>query len=162
MRKVFSVSHLGSWLCLLGSALALVAFFLPYYGSVSGSLWDVLLLPIRQEVAETDIIAKAILALQMLLLLGVAALGCWVVILRTPRQNMILWYLGFTYVAIGCYLIIALFGLVLIQISAEMGSVSPTDLLRLVNIGAWLIPVGLILALWGGLLLRRTQSKAGS
>jgi hypothetical protein len=160
MCRISSLGRSGAWLCLLGSILALVAFFLPYFGTPPFSLWEVLLRPLRPEAADIDAMVKAVLALHLLRLCASFIIRL-TVLLGPHRWNLQSWYLTLSSSALACYSLIALVGLYGILFEAAMGNGSPADLLRWVNLGAWLIPLGLVLALVGGLLLKRKEAKAG-
>ena len=170
MQKNIPVSHPGMWLCLLGSTLALVGFFLPYYVSPPGSgyqtasLWYVLLLPIRQEVAGDDMLAKVIPGLLLLFLLNGVIVAGWLLFFRPVRWVSMSFYRTLTWMALVCYLLVALGFLLWLWVGEEIagGPFTFLDVLGVVGIGVWLIPAGLILALIDGVLLKRREGKAGS
>lgn len=53
MQKA-ALARPGAWLCLLGSALALAGFFLPYFGAQPVSLWESILLFLRPEYVDAQ------------------------------------------------------------------------------------------------------------
>jgi hypothetical protein len=170
MQKNIPVASPGTWLCLLGSTLALIGFFLPYYSAPPGSsyqsasLWYVLLLPIRQEVAGTDLLVKVIPGLLLLSLLSGVIVAGWLLFFRPVRWASMSFYRTLTGMALVCYLIVALGFLLWLWVGEEIagGPFTFLDVLGVVGIGVWFIPAGLLLALIGGVLLERREGKAGS
>lgn len=143
----------GAWLCLLGSALALTGFFLPYFGTQPVSLWESILLFLRPEYIDAQAIGAIFLGLQLLALIT-SFLACLVVFLLPRQWNILPLYLMLTSFALGCYLLIVCSSLFLLWVDAQIASEPLTvDNLGLalgsVHIGAWLIPLGLVLALIG-------------
>ena|ERR1051326_2810049 len=156
----------GEWLCMLGSTLALVASFLPYFGIPPVSLWQSILLSLRPEYASTEAIVTAFLTMQ-LLLLSMSFLACFATFLLPQQWNILPVYQMLSGLALGCYVCIACAGLFFLWVGAQIASepLTAADLglvLGLVHIGAWLVPAGLILALFGGgKLLKQREMKAG-
>jgi len=166
-QKNLPVSYLGTWLCLLGSILALVGFFLPYYSAPPGSnyqsasLWYVLLLP---PVIPMDILIKVVPGLLLLLvLLSVVTVAGGLLSFRLVRWDIMSVYRTLTAMALACYLLVALGGLLILWVGEELagGPFTFIDVLGVVGIGVWLMPAGLILALIGGMLLKRREIKEG-
>ena len=166
MRKIFS--RPGAWLCLLGSILALVAFFLPSVTYAPGSLEDCLTSCDLDRIFpsysfQVEPIPCGVGAL-LLLLLGVAVLAFLLLFLRSHREKSTLIYLRLTTLTLMYYLGIALITLFGAWVGDEIASptgVDFMDVLSWVGIGPWLILAGLLLALIGGVLLKWREGKAG-
>ena len=149
------LSRPGAWLCLLGSTLALVAFFLPAYGPASGSMWDMLL---QQSFRGNTLILVGLGVL--LFLLSGTVLACWAMLFGSPEWDAMGLYLTFTRSALVYYLIMTLFIALFVlwfslELDGEIGDITLEGILSLVDIGAWLMAIGLILSLIGGIRLER-------
>ena len=157
----------GAWLGLLGSALALVAFFfLPYAnpppGSIipPGSLWDVFVLMVFQHHNMGFSLVMLSAGVILLLLLSNAGLAILALFPYPPRWKIKTIYLWLTILTLIYYLFAVLSDLFGYWFETELSSGPYYNTLSLVNIGAWLIPLGLVLALVGGILLERRELKA--
>ena len=118
MWKMPSLTHPSTWLCLLGSALALIGFFLPYYTPPPesplppASLGNCLISCGGLELLfqhSTGFGAVALGAGALLLvLLGIAALAGLALFLRSPRWNTTETYQSLTSITLVVYLFICL------------------------------------------------------
>jgi hypothetical protein len=155
----------------VGSILALVAFFQPYWNPPSGSiippgsLWDYVVLMVFQHHYLGASLVAVSAGLLLLLLLGMVVLAFLALFLRSSRWQVRTHFLRLTTLTLIFYLFAALSDLFsywfLGTLSAYPGDDSNKETLSLINIGAWLIPLGLLLALIGDVLLKRREGKAG-
>jgi hypothetical protein len=146
MRKVPPLSGPGAIFCLLGSTLALSAYFLPYSGSPKTSLWDQLLMVMHLNLRGQD----GLLSLVLLPLLPlIAAFAFWAVFFRPPSWNILAVYLTLTLLSLLFSMGQALLALFDAYVSAELSN-SP-QFSMVVDIGVWLLPVGLLMSLLGGI-----------
>lgn len=164
MQKA-ALARPGAWLCLLGSTLALAGFFLPYFGTQPVSLWESILLSLRPEYIDAEALVAGFLIIQLLALI-MSFLACLAVFLLPHQWNILPLYEMLTSFALGCYLLIVCCGLFLLWVGAQIaGEPLTVDNLGLalgsVHIGAWLIPLGIVLALIGGKRLERRDLKTG-
>lgn len=164
MWRVPALARTGEWLCLLGSFLALVAFFLPYYtlppekGIPSRSLWDIFILLVSQTFSTGNPLPLFIGAL-LLLLLCDAVLALLVLVLRSPQRKLTTLALSLSNLTLMYYLFAAGIALIGAWVDEELADTSPNgvsllNILSLANIGAWLMLAGLVLAFVGGILLK--------
>ena len=164
-----SLARPGVWFCLLGSVLALVAFFLPSVTYAPGSLEDCLTSCDLDRIfpsysSQVEPVPWGVGAL-LLLLLGVAVWAFLMLFLRSHREKSLLIYLRLTTLTLMYYLGTALITLFSAWVGEEIASptgVDFTDVFSWVGIGAWLILAGLLLALIGAILLKRRENKAAS
>lgn len=168
MWRISSMARPGTWLCLVGSILALVAFFLPSVTYAPGSLEDCLTSCDLDRIFpsysfQVEPVPWGVGAL-LLLLLGIAVLAFLMLFLRSHREKSTLIYLRLTILSLMYYLGTALITLSFAWVGEEIASptgVDFIDVLSWVGIGAWLILAGLLLALIGGVLLKRREGKTG-
>jgi len=172
MWKAAALARSGEWLCLLGSILALVAFFLPYDnplpGSIipPGSLWDYFTLMVFDHHPMGFRLVALSAGLIPLLLLSIVVLAALALFLGSLRRKNLTLYRRLTTATLLYYLFAALSDLFNYWFQATLAGglpISDPELatLNLINIGALLIPVGLGLSLIGGKLLKRREMKAG-
>jgi len=156
MWRIPTLARPEVWLCLLGSLLALVAFFLPHYNPLPGSLshGPVLLVSSQPSVGVGLVVFLAIGTL--LLLLGIVVLAILALFLRSPRWNITETYLSLTIATLMYYFVAAPVAIFFDWLGALISGTLPIAL----GIGVWLLPVGLLLALVGGILLERRQTRA--
>lgn len=144
----------GVWLCLLGSALALVAFFVPYFGPPPGSLWDIMLLywtgP-EEELARL-IWLSVPLGVFLLLLMGMMGLAFLAFWPRPLKWAVPRWYRRCTILVLVYYMVITLVSFLVYWLAGLLGG----DFLQ-ISIGGWLLPLGLLLALIGSILVPARQ-----
>lgn len=172
MRKA-ALARPGAWLSLLGSFLALIAFFfLPYDnpppGSIipSGSLWDVLVLMVFQHHNMGFSLVMLSAGVILLLLFGCTVLAVLALFPCPSRWKIKTIYLWLTTLTLIYYLFAALSDLFNYWVQATIAALPPDDsgkeTLSLVGIGVWLIPLSLVLALMGGKLLKRQELKTSA
>jgi hypothetical protein len=123
----------GRLLCLLGSALALGAFFLPAFGGPDGSGWQVMLIGLGFSGQERDVIWLPFALLAVGYLLGVAnllLLTLWITF-RLPHRIVLTCCFAITVAALSIYvgilglvISITLFLLVLIHFAMPSASSS--------------------------------------
>lgn len=174
MWRIAPLIRPGAWFCLLGSVLALVAFFLPFYNSLPGSslpsaslgdcLTSCVLLDRLFQESNTGFGVVALSAWALfLLLLSIMVLAVLALFLRSSRWNIAAIYLRLTILTLVGYLLVALWTLfytwVGIYIASTAAENPDQETLSLIGIGSLLIPVGLLLAFWGGVLLRRSPTE---
>jgi hypothetical protein len=164
----------GAWPSLLGSFLTLIAFFfLPYAnpppGSIipPGSLWHAFILMVFQHHNMGFSLVMWSAGVILLLLFSSAGLAILALFLYPPRWKIKTIYLWLTTLTLIYYLFAALSDLFNYWFQATLAGGLPISnpelaTLNLINIGALLIPVGLLLALAGGILLERRELKADS
>jgi hypothetical protein len=175
MWRIPFLARLGGWLCLLGSVLALVAFFLPYWSSPPESLWHILVsvflyyflpfLPFQQPNMLFDIIAVNAAAL-LLLLPGNVLMVCAALLSGSDQRGSLPTYLKLPGLTLLGYIVVSLLTFSVAWLDAQDANQSTKgfafiDTLTRLGIGAWLIPIGLLLALLGGILLMQKENKAG-
>jgi hypothetical protein len=158
VRNTSSLAQPAVWLCLLGSALALVSFFLPFFGPSAGSLWGALLDSLRPEYVSFEVLLIIWLGL-LLLLLSVGMLASWVICFWPLKWDMLGVYLASTGMALFWYVITALVANYFAWVLTASYGEPFTDFFSQLKIGVLLMPVGLILALRGGNLLDRKKPK---
>lgn len=135
----------------------MIAFFLPAFDPPLavlplGSLWDFLLVLIRQA---------AIIGLGLLLLLASLVSLVVLAFLSVFSGRLIRWYGGLAFFLTIIYLIVAsLFGFFLVSITAAMEESSVVEVLGWVHVGVWLLPAGLLMTLSGCHLLWGQKHKA--
>jgi hypothetical protein len=103
----------GRLLCLLGSALALGAFFLPAFGGPDGSGWQVMLIGLGFSGQERDVIWLPFALLAVGYLLGVASLlllTLWITF-RLPNRIVLTCCFAITVAALSIY--VGILGLVI-------------------------------------------------
>lgn len=159
MQKA-ALTRPDAWLSLLGSALALVAFFLPYYSAPTVSLLQTGSLGDCLDACTLDLLFESSSTpfgpvpwgarILLLLLLCISALALLALFLRPPQWKSRHIYLHLTALTLIWYLGVALLTFFSSWVGITIAS-TPTDdpnkeTLSLVNIGAWLIPLGLLLA----------------
>ena len=164
----------GAWFCLMGSVLALVAFFLPFYKSLPGSslppaslgdcLTSCVALDRLFQESNTGFGVVALSAWALLLLLfSIMVLAVLALFLRSSRWNVAAIYLRLTILTLIGYLLVALWTLfstwIGIYIASTAAENPDQETLSLIGIGSLLIPVGLLLAFWGGMLLDRPAAE---
>src|SRR5215469_16094332 len=138
----------GVWCCLLGSALALVAYFLPYYGPPPGSLWELLRLYWSESnTSSGPIWLSVFLGSFLLLLVGLVVLAFLEVWPRLSSWEMTRWYRRLSILALISSAAITLVGLFSFWFASILGG----GFLQ-VTLGGWLLPVGLIRALLGTII----------
>ena len=165
------LARLGGWLCLLGSVLALVAFFLPYWSSPPESLGQIFMsvslyyslpfLHFQQPNTLFDVIA--VNALQMLLMLpGNVLMVCAALLLGSGQRGRLPNYLYVPGLTLLCYLVASLltFSIAWQNANQFINENALSDIRTQLSIGAWLIPIGLLLTLLGGIPLWRGEMKA--
>ena len=156
----------GRLSCLLGSALALGAFFLPTFGGPDGSGWQAMLIGLGFSGQERDVFVLTFALLAVGYLLGVASLlllTLWITF-RPPDRIILTCCFAITVAALSIYvgilglvISITLFLLVLIHFRDAF-----SFLFIMFHIGALLIPVGLTLVLLGIRRLRRANARLRS
>ena len=154
MSRAVTIARLGAWCALMGSALALVAFFLPAYGPPPGSLWDFLVRLVLNLDQGSGVLVVLVGAL-LLVLLSIAVLAALAACLRPPPRALIHWYWGLTLLTLSVYPTATLGILFFIAVDAAIGESYIGDYVGPVNIGTWLLPLGLGLVLLGSILLEK-------
>lgn len=163
MRK--TLSRQGSLLCLVGNLIALVALFLPYYSPPPESLWYVFILLAFQQPNKLYDWFPWIVGVLLLLVLTNGFLTVLALFPGSRQRKIRTISLNLTIVVLLYYLGAALFTLLFFWVGEEIANTSPKgvtiiDTLSFANIGAWLIPGGLFLALVGCILLQRSEYKS--
>lgn len=169
MWKTPFLARLGGWLCLLGSVLALVAFFLPYWSSPPESLGHILMRvflsvflnqPTHMFFGMTAVNAGAM----MVLLPGSVFMACAALLSGSYQRGGLPTYLKTPALTLVCYLVVSLLTFSVAWLDVQDANqpakgIAFTDTLTKLGIGAWLIPIGLLLALLGGILVWQEKSR---
>ena len=93
MERGIRLARSSVWLCLLGSSLALGAFFLPYYTPPPasriphGSLWQVLVLMVFQQEYPQGSFGALSAGVLLLLLFSILVLAVFALVLRSLDEH---------------------------------------------------------------------------
>lgn len=170
MWRTLILARLGGWICLLGSVLSLVAFFLPYRGSPPESLGHILmrvyLSVFSNQPTHTLYGMTAVNAGAMVVVLpGNVFMACAALLSGSYQRGSLPTALKFPGLTLLCYFVVSLITFSVAWLDAQDANqpakaLAFIDTLTKLSIGAWLIPLGLLLALLGGMLVWRGERKA--